>query len=183
VQCQECSPTGHGRLGRWARTGDEISKAFGRICHECVHLAVHVAAEARGVGHHPDIDIRWRRIRFGITTRDAGHRITDLDFALARHIDAMAAGHGATPVPAGDAWLPRPGCAVVATMPTMRGSVVAVSRAAARADCPIRLTGRSGASGAGCGQQTTPDPEGTPSLAAIPGGEPSHGAICMTPGC
>jgi hypothetical protein len=65
----------------------------------------------------------------------------------------------------------------------MRGSVVAVSRAAARADCPIRLTGRSGASGAGCGQQTTPGPEGTPSLAALPGGEPSHGAICMTPGC
>ena len=65
----------------------------------------------------------------------------------------------------------------------MRGSVVAVSRAAARADCPIRLTGRSGASGAGCGQQTTPGLEGTPSVAALRGGEPSHGAICMTPGC
>ena len=52
-------------LGGWTRTGDEISKGFGRICHECVHLAVHVAVEARGVGHHPDIDIRWQRIRFG----------------------------------------------------------------------------------------------------------------------
>ena len=30
-------------------------------------------------------------------------RITDLDSALARHIDAIAAGHGATPVPAADA--------------------------------------------------------------------------------
>ena len=27
------------------------------------------------------IDIRWLRIRFGISTHDAGHRITDLDFA------------------------------------------------------------------------------------------------------
>ncbi len=57
----------------------------------------------RGVGHHPDIDIRWQRIRSGITAHDAGHRITYPDFALARHIDAIAAGHGATPVPAGDA--------------------------------------------------------------------------------
>ena len=40
--------------------------------------------------------------------------MTDLDFALARHIEAIAAGHGATPVPAGDAWLPRPGCAAAA---------------------------------------------------------------------
>ena len=64
---------------------------------------MYVAAEAREVGHHPDIGIRWQRIRFGITTYDAGHRITDLDFALARHIDAIAAGDGAKPVPAGDA--------------------------------------------------------------------------------
>ncbi len=74
--------------------GDEISKTFGHAYHECVHLAMYVAAKAREVGHHPDIDIRWQRIRFGITRHDAGHRITDLDFALARHIDAIAAGHG-----------------------------------------------------------------------------------------
>ncbi len=76
--------------------------------------ATSLAAEARGVGHHPDLGIWWQRIRFGITTCDAGHRITDLDFALARHIEAIAAGHGATPVPAGDAWLPRPGRAAAA---------------------------------------------------------------------
>jgi hypothetical protein len=35
---------------------------------------------------------------FSITTHDAGHRITDLDFMMARHIDAIAAGHGAEPV-------------------------------------------------------------------------------------
>ncbi len=88
-------------LGGWTRTGDEISKTFGHAYHECVHLAVYVAAEARGVGHHRDIDIRWQRIRFGITTHDAGHRITDPDFALARHIDTIAAGQGAKPLPAG----------------------------------------------------------------------------------
>ncbi len=32
------------------------------------------------------------------------------------------------------------------------------------------------------GQTATPAP-GSPSLAAIPDGDPSYGAICMTPGC
>jgi hypothetical protein len=52
----------------------------------------------REIGHHPDIDIRWQRIRFAITTHDAGNRITAADFDLARHIDEIAAGHGAKPV-------------------------------------------------------------------------------------
>ena len=88
-----------GELDGWTRTGDEVSTTFGHAYHECVHLAMYVAAKARGVGHHPDIGIRWQRIRSGISTHDAGHRITEVDFALARHIDAIAAGHGATPVP------------------------------------------------------------------------------------
>ncbi len=48
-------------LDGWTHTGDEISKTFGRTYHECVHLAMYVAAKAREVGHHPDIDIRWQR--------------------------------------------------------------------------------------------------------------------------
>jgi len=78
-------------LDGWTRRSDEISKTFEHTYHECVHLAMYVAAKAREAGHHPDIDIRWQRIRFGITTHDAGHRITYLDFAMARHIDAIAA--------------------------------------------------------------------------------------------
>ena len=57
-----------------------------------------IGAKAREVQHHPDIDIRWQRIRFGITTHDAGNRLTAKDFELARQIDAIAAGHGAEPV-------------------------------------------------------------------------------------
>ncbi|WP_169806868.1 4a-hydroxytetrahydrobiopterin dehydratase [Actinomadura macra] len=49
------------------------------------------------VGHHPDIHSTWQRIRFAITTHNAGGWITVKDFELARHIDAIAAGHGAEP--------------------------------------------------------------------------------------
>lgn len=90
---------GLGDLDGWRRAGDEIVKAFAHTYHECVHLAMYVAAKAREVGHHPDMDIRWQRITFRLTTHDAGHRITELDFDFARHIDAIAAGHGAKPAP------------------------------------------------------------------------------------
>lgn len=55
---------------------------------------MYVAAKAREVGHHPDIHI-WQRIRFVITTHDAGSRLTAKDFELAHHIDAIATAHGA----------------------------------------------------------------------------------------
>jgi 4a-hydroxytetrahydrobiopterin dehydratase len=84
-------------LDGWTREGDEITRTFKHTWHECVHLATYVAAKAREVGHHPDIHITWQRIRFNITTHDAGHRLTAEDFNLARHIDAIAAGHGAEP--------------------------------------------------------------------------------------
>jgi 4a-hydroxytetrahydrobiopterin dehydratase len=85
-------------LPGWIRDGDSISRTYKHSYHECVHLAVYVAAKAREVGHHPDMAITWQRIRFDITTHDAGRKLTILDFELARHIDAIAAGHGAEPV-------------------------------------------------------------------------------------
>jgi 4a-hydroxytetrahydrobiopterin dehydratase len=85
-------------LPGWTRVGDEITKAFRHTYHECVHLAVYVAAKAREVSHHPDMHLTWQRIEFRITTHDAGHKLTEADFSLARHIDSIAAAAGATPV-------------------------------------------------------------------------------------
>lgn len=85
-------------LPGWERAGDAITRTFGCGYHECVHLAMYVAAKAREVGHHPDMAITWQRIAFRITTHDAGGRITEADFGLAALIDKIAAGHGATPV-------------------------------------------------------------------------------------
>ncbi|GIH67749.1 4a-hydroxytetrahydrobiopterin dehydratase [Sphaerimonospora thailandensis] len=82
-------------LPGWERQGQAIARTFKHTYHECVHLAMYVAAKAREVGHHPDIHITWQRVRFVITTHDAGSRLTAKDFELARHIDAIAAGHSA----------------------------------------------------------------------------------------
>ena len=74
----------------WERAGDAIVCTF-----ECPDFATAIAfvvrvgflAEAKD--HHPDLDIRWRRVRVLLTTHDVGG-LTDWDFELAREIDAVA---------------------------------------------------------------------------------------------
>src|SRR5579859_8175132 len=85
-------------LPGWTRIGDEIARTFAHTYHECVHLMVYVAAKAREVSHHPDMNLTWQRIEFRITTHDAGRKLTEADFSLARDIDSIAAAAGATPV-------------------------------------------------------------------------------------
>ena len=85
-------------LPGWVRAGDEITRTFRHTYHECVHVMLYVAARAEELGHHPDMHLTWQRVRFVITTHDAGNKLTVADFELARHIDAIAAARGATPV-------------------------------------------------------------------------------------
>lgn len=42
-----------------------------------------LAGEAERAGHHPDIDIRYNKVRVALVTHDAGG-ITQMDVALAR---------------------------------------------------------------------------------------------------
>lgn len=79
----------------WARNGNEITCRFKIRYHGGVAMIVHVADVERLIGHHADIDLRWDHVRFGITTHDAGHRLTAADFDLAARIDRIAAAHDA----------------------------------------------------------------------------------------
>lgn len=84
----------------WRRDGDEITRTFGIRYHGGVAMIVHVADVERLIGHHADIDLRWGKVRFGITTHDVGHKLTAADFDLARRIDAIAKAHEAEPLTA-----------------------------------------------------------------------------------
>ena len=46
----------------------------------------HVADLAEKAGHHPDIDIRYNKVRLALVTHDAGG-ITKSDISLAQDID------------------------------------------------------------------------------------------------
>lgn len=52
-----------------------------------------VAEVAEELNHHPDIDIRWRTLRFVCATHHAGG-VTARDFELARRIDEILAASG-----------------------------------------------------------------------------------------
>lgn len=47
-----------------------------------------IAHLAEAMDHHPDLDLRYRRLRVAINTHDVGG-ISPLDFELARRIDAI----------------------------------------------------------------------------------------------
>jgi 4a-hydroxytetrahydrobiopterin dehydratase len=48
-----------------------------------------IAKYAEGAGHHPDIDIRYNRVRIALMTHDAGG-LTEKDFDLAQEIGKLA---------------------------------------------------------------------------------------------
>ena len=49
-----------------------------------------VGAVAEELKHHPDIELGWGYVRLKITTHDAGHTLTENDFALAQRIDQLS---------------------------------------------------------------------------------------------
>ena len=77
-----------GRLPGWERAGDEIVKTFELPTFpEAIAFVTRIADRAEAANHHPDIDIRWRKVRIAFTTHDAGG-LTDLDFDLAEQVEA-----------------------------------------------------------------------------------------------
>jgi 4a-hydroxytetrahydrobiopterin dehydratase len=49
-----------------------------------------VAELAEAADHHPDIDIRWKKITLAFVTHDAGNAVTALDTRLANECELVA---------------------------------------------------------------------------------------------
>jgi 4a-hydroxytetrahydrobiopterin dehydratase len=58
---------------------------------EAMGFVNRVGAAAESAKHHPDIDIRYNRVRLGLVTHDSGG-ITLKDVGMAREINGLAAG-------------------------------------------------------------------------------------------
>ena len=73
----------------WTRAGDEIHKLFKLASFPgAIGFVTQVAFLAEAANHHPDIDIRWRKVSLALTTHDAGG-LTAKDFDLAAQIDEI----------------------------------------------------------------------------------------------
>ena len=81
-------------LPGWERDGNAITRTVTLPSFPAAIAVVDdVATAAEDAQHHPDIDIRWRTLRFALATHDRGG-VTELDLALAAEIDAAVAAHG-----------------------------------------------------------------------------------------
>ena len=72
----------------WKQREDEISRLYvfsGFIT--AMAFVNHVADLAETMDHHPDILIQYKKVKLTLSTHSAGG-LTDLDFALAKKIDA-----------------------------------------------------------------------------------------------
>jgi len=79
-------------LPQWQRHGNIIARTFEFKDFVGAMKFVNTVAEAaENAQHHPDVDIRWNKVTLALSTHDAGG-LTEKDFALARHCDALAAG-------------------------------------------------------------------------------------------
>jgi 4a-hydroxytetrahydrobiopterin dehydratase len=77
-------------LPQWSGDGTGISRTVqAETFLAGIDLVAEVARMAEDMNHHPDIDIRWRNVTFGLVTHSAGG-VTSLDIDLAKRIDAAA---------------------------------------------------------------------------------------------
>lgn len=82
-------------LPGWERDGDSLVRTAALPSFPAaIGVVDRVAEAAEERNHHPDIDIRWRKVTFRLSTHDQGG-ITDLDTALAATInDEVSAAGG-----------------------------------------------------------------------------------------
>lgn len=77
-------------LPGWARDGDQIVKWYElRSFPATIEVVGRIATAAEAADHHPDLDIRYRRLRVVLSTHDSGG-ITQKDIDLATEIEGLA---------------------------------------------------------------------------------------------
>lgn len=78
------------RIPEWDTNKKAIERTFEfDDFMEAVDFVNAVAEIADEEEHHPDIDIRWNKVRLSLSTHSEGG-LTDLDFQVAEKIDTLA---------------------------------------------------------------------------------------------
>ena len=75
---------------KWRVESGEITRTFEfKDFVDALAFVNRVGEAAEKTGHHPDIDIRWNKVRLALVTHDAGG-LTAKDFELAAAADKLA---------------------------------------------------------------------------------------------
>ncbi|MDK1019502.1 MAG: 4a-hydroxytetrahydrobiopterin dehydratase [Actinomycetota bacterium] len=74
----------------WTREADSITRTFVfSDFNEALGFVVRVGAASEVADHHPDIDIRWNKVKCVLSTHSQG-ALTSKDLALAASFDGFA---------------------------------------------------------------------------------------------
>jgi 4a-hydroxytetrahydrobiopterin dehydratase len=77
-------------LPQWKLEGKEIVRQYQFTDFAAAMVFVNqVAEQAEKAGHHPDIDIRYNKVRLGLVSHDKGG-LTDRDMRMAQTIDSLS---------------------------------------------------------------------------------------------
>lgn len=83
-------------LPGWSLDGGRIGRSYRLGSHfAATALVVHIAQTQEELGHHSDLTLGYNTVALRVHTHSAGGALTDLDFELARRVEALAPGHGA----------------------------------------------------------------------------------------
>ncbi len=78
------------RVPEWESTKKAIERTFEfDDFTQAIDFVNAVAEIAEEEDHHPDIDVRWNKVRVMLSTRSEGG-LTDEDFQMAEKIDTLA---------------------------------------------------------------------------------------------
>ena len=84
-------------LPGWSLDGDRITRTYRLGSHfAATAMVVHIAQVQEELNHHSDLTLGYDTVALSVHTHSAGGAVTAKDVELARRVEALAPGHGAS---------------------------------------------------------------------------------------
>ncbi|MFF4760785.1 4a-hydroxytetrahydrobiopterin dehydratase [Streptomyces sp. NPDC001292] len=84
-------------LPGWSVDGDRLTRSFRLGSHfAATAMVVHIAQVQEELDHHSDLTLGYNTVSLSVNTHSAGGAVTEKDFELARRVQDLAPGHGAS---------------------------------------------------------------------------------------
>ncbi|MDQ0936961.1 4a-hydroxytetrahydrobiopterin dehydratase [Streptomyces turgidiscabies] len=84
-------------LPGWTLDGDRIARSYRLGSHfAATALVIHIAQVQEELDHHSDLTLGYNTVSLTVNTHSVGGAVTGLDLELARRVEGLAPGHGAS---------------------------------------------------------------------------------------
>ncbi|MPY57257.1 4a-hydroxytetrahydrobiopterin dehydratase [Streptomyces spongiae] len=84
-------------LPGWSLDGDRIARSYRLGSHfAATAMVVHIAQVQEELDHHSDLTLGYNTVALTMNTHSVGGAVTERDFELARRVEELAQGHGAS---------------------------------------------------------------------------------------